>query len=443
MKQFKAIIKQHFARFIDQGEEHSTTESMKQLVEKKQQKIVVLVIIAVVGIVICLFFLLKKPVPIKFTKPPDSPIEVTHHDNELQHWTVESGATLEQLKSASDQQQTNNQARDKQLSALEKSLATQSQQIIRMKQQIALGQKQGQDKLHALQMKLTQRLQRQQSIALATSNSTTQGLKNTNNLIHFSPIRVYHPPKLIHKTPLKIVMKTNPFKGWLPMGAFFRATLLNGIVAPTGSVGESNPVPVLMKVMSNAILPNDQSRFKLKGCFIMGTSYGSLSTERVAIRLARLSCINSSGTALVSTKLKGYVVDSDGKAGLRGKLINRQGSKIAMATLAGFAQGIGQMFGNAQGTTVTTPLGSAVSLSTSQKLRSAGFNGLGQAANTVAQFYVKQAEHIFPVIVVNAGRNVTIDMTQGIALHWKDMHSTKIPVSLSVTTQSTSPGNRQ
>lgn len=158
----------------------------------------------------------------------------------------------------------------------------------------------------------------------------------------------------------------------------------------------------------------------------MGTGFGSVSTERVNIRLSKITCISDSGHSLVSSDIKGFIVDDDGKTALRGKLINRQGSKLAKAMLAGFAQGIGQMFGNAQGTTVVSPSGTGISLGTRQKLKAAGFNGVGQAANTAAEFYIRQAEQIFPVIVINAGRNVTIDISHGVQLQWHDMEDPTI-----------------
>ena len=56
---------------------------------------------------------------------------------------------------------------------------------------------------------------------------------------------------------------------YLPSGAFTRALLLGGLDAPTGGQAQRNPQPVLLRLMDNAVLPN-QFRSKVKECFVVG-----------------------------------------------------------------------------------------------------------------------------------------------------------------------------
>ena len=127
-----------------------------------------------------------------------------------------------------------------------------------------------------------------------------------------------------------------------PSGAFTRAVLLGGLDAPTGGQAQRNPQPVLLRLVDNAILPN-QFRARVKECFVVGAGYGDVSSERAYIRTESLSCVTRDGTA-IDVPIKGYVAGEDGKAGMRGRLVSKQGQILANALLAGVASGIGHAF---------------------------------------------------------------------------------------------------
>lgn len=203
---------------------------------------------------------------------------------------------------------------------------------------------------------------------------------------------------------------------WLPMGSFFKADLLNGVEAGTGSHAQANPQPVLMRVVSDAFLPN-AGRYPVKSCFILGSAYASLSSERVYIRLAKMACMGDKNR-MITSKVKGYVVDSDGKIGLRGHLVNRQGAKLGKAMLAGFFSGLSGMGSHAQGTTVLSALGIKHHADSADTLRSAGFLGLGSATKELSSFYIHEAKRLFPVIEVGAGREVMVTVSEGVSLKW-------------------------
>jgi hypothetical protein len=145
-------------------------------------------------------------------------------------------------------------------------------------------------------------------------------------------------------------------RSYVPSGSFFRAALLGGLDAPTGGQAQSNPHPVLMRVQDNAFLPN-RYRFRIRECFALGASYGDISAERAYIRLESLSCVRHDGRA-IDVPVKGYVVGEDGKAGMRGRLVSKQGQVLANALLAGIGAGIGQAFQQSATTVSTSPLGS-------------------------------------------------------------------------------------
>jgi conjugal transfer pilus assembly protein TraB len=201
---------------------------------------------------------------------------------------------------------------------------------------------------------------------------------------------------------------------YIPSGAFTRALLLGGLDAPTGGQAQRNPQPVLLRLMDNAVLPN-QFRSKVKECFVVGAGYGDVSSERAYIRTESLSCITRDGTA-IDVPVKGYVAGEDGKAGMRGRLVSKQGQILANALLAGVASGIGQAFTQSATTMSISPLGTTSTVDPAKQLQAGLGTGVGKALDRLAQYYITLAEKVFPVIEIDAGRTVDVVLTQGIAL---------------------------
>lgn len=205
---------------------------------------------------------------------------------------------------------------------------------------------------------------------------------------------------------------------YLPSGSFTRAILLNGLDAPTGGQVQKDPQPVLLRLTDNAILPNAY-RFGVKECFIVGAGYGDISSERAYIRTEALSCITHSGRA-IDVPIKGYVTGEDGKAGMRGRLVSKQGQLLANALTAGIASGIGHAFQQNATTYSVSPLGSTATVNQGEQLTAGVGAGVGRALDRLAQYYITLAEKVFPVIEVDAGRAVDVVITKGAALEGFD-----------------------
>ena len=226
------------------------------------------------------------------------------------------------------------------------------------------------------------------------------------------------------------VANTPSGTGILLTGSFVKVALLNGVDAGTSSQTRSNPEPVLLRVQDNAVLPGS-AHFRLRSCFMLGSAYGSLSSERVYIRLAELSCVDRHRKLVLSQPVRGYVVDSDSMLGLRGRVIDRQGAKIGKALLAGFAQGLANAFGGAQGMTTSSAIGTMSTITGSAAVKAAGLSGAATASSQLAQFYLQQAESIFPVIRVAGGRLATAVFTSNVPLEWGHVQGVTTKTSLS------------
>ena len=192
-------------------------------------------------------------------------------------------------------------------------------------------------------------------------------------------------------------------------GSFARARLLNGVEAPTGGQANGNPVPMLLEIKDPAFLPN-RYRSDIKRCMVTANATGDLSSERVLVRLDRMSCItNTRGT--IDVRVTGYVTGEDGKTGLKARVVTRSGQAIANALLVGTLSGLGEAVSLAAQDS-TTNFAGTVTNSVNNPWRAGLGDGMKDAMDRVADYYLKLADKIFPVLEVDAGRDVDIVITQ-------------------------------
>ncbi|MGK7345008.1 MAG: TraB/VirB10 family protein [Candidatus Nitrospinota bacterium M3_3B_026] len=208
--------------------------------------------------------------------------------------------------------------------------------------------------------------------------------------------------------------------------SFMEASLISGLDAPTVEKARGNPMPALLRVKAPAVLPN-RVKANLKGCFVIASGYGDLAAERAYLRLDTLSCISKGGESVIDQAVKGFVVDTDGKIGLRGRVVSKMGATIARSMIAGFFGGMGDVLKFSGTTTQVNPLGT-LTFKTSEidKEGVAQFFGMGagaglsQAAQEIQKFYLDLARQTMPVIEVGATKQVTLVVQEGASLEIKD-----------------------
>ncbi|WP_298435699.1 TraB/VirB10 family protein [Ottowia sp.] len=193
-----------------------------------------------------------------------------------------------------------------------------------------------------------------------------------------------------------------------------RGTLLGGLDAPTGGQSQANPHPVLIRLSDNSILPN-RMRGEYRECFVVAAGYGDISSERAYLRTESLSCVRSDGAAL-EVRIQGSVYGEDGKVGLRGRLVTKQGQMLANALLAGVVSGIGQGLATSSTEYSTSALGTVATANGSDAYRAGLGTGVGKALDRLAQYYIRLAENTFPVIEVDAAREVDVVITKGVRI---------------------------
>jgi conjugal transfer pilus assembly protein TraB len=208
---------------------------------------------------------------------------------------------------------------------------------------------------------------------------------------------------------------TRTVSTFLPV-SFTRGTLLGGLDAPTGGQAQSNPHPVLIRLSDNSVLPN-RFRGEYRDCFVIAAGYGDISSERAYLRTENLSCVRPDGATL-EVKIQGSVYGEDGKVGMRGRLVTKQGQMLANALLAGVVSGIGQGLATSSTTYSTSALGTIASSggSGSDAYRAGIGTGVGKALDRLAQYYIKLAENTFPVIEIDASREIDVVITKGVRI---------------------------
>ena len=202
-------------------------------------------------------------------------------------------------------------------------------------------------------------------------------------------------------------------KTYLPAGTFMKAVVLSGVTASTGGTAAANPMPMLMEVTETARLPN-QFRSAMERCFVTASATGDLSSERVLVRLDRLSCMKKDGKA-VDVRVQGYVTGEDGKTGVRGRLVSRSGQAIANAVFLGALSGLGEAVSlSAQNT--TTYASGASSKSVTNPWKAGLGEGMSDAMDRIVDYYLRLADKIFPVLELDGGRTVEVVLAQGVTI---------------------------
>lgn len=195
---------------------------------------------------------------------------------------------------------------------------------------------------------------------------------------------------------------------YLPTGSMISGVLLAGVDAPTGKSAMKDPIPVLARIKHDAILPN-RYRADVKECFALMEATGDLASERAMMRLTNISCVRRD-RAVIDLPIAGYAVGEDGRAGMRGRLVSKQGQVLAKAMMAGFAEGISSAFGG-QNQNMFNPMGGDVNYGSVPEAGAIG--GASSALDRVAAYYLNLADQLHPTVEIDSGRPVTIVLLKG------------------------------
>ena len=205
---------------------------------------------------------------------------------------------------------------------------------------------------------------------------------------------------------------------YLPANSFATARVIVGVDASAGVSSQTDPLPVVLRITGPARSVADNGRVlttKIQGCLINGAARGDLSSEKVYVKLQRMTCAQPGGRYAVS-EVKGFIAFA-GKSGVRGRVVSREGSLITQAFLAGLAGGFGRGFSANtsslfQGTNVSVG-GKRPQLGAGEIVQGGLGEGVSQAADTVSKYLIERAEQYQPVIEMPTGIDVEIVFLDG------------------------------
>jgi conjugal transfer pilus assembly protein TraB len=187
---------------------------------------------------------------------------------------------------------------------------------------------------------------------------------------------------------------------------------------------------MLIRVNNLAVLPNNV-KSNTKGCFVVAEGYGSLADERVHGRLLSLSCINKEGGTIIDQSIKGFLVDTDGKEGMKGHVVAKFGQHIARVAIAGFLEGLGEAMTLGQqeftyGVNTGVRTGQFKDTDADTLARAGIGQGIVNVAEDLQKFYLDLAEQTLPVIEVHPTKNITIVISEGTDIAIKKQETSKV-----------------
>ena len=211
-----------------------------------------------------------------------------------------------------------------------------------------------------------------------------------------------------------------PLGAWLPAGSHAEAVVLAGVDASAGVASQGDPRPVLLRITGpawTAAADGTALSVDLEGCTVTGAAYGDLSSEKIYVRLRKMTCAGATPGTVVETEVAGFVAGS-GKAGVRGPVVSREGALVEKAFLAGLVSGAGQGVSNAfQPQAVATGTTAAVANTGLGDIGRAGLGaGAASAGQKVADYMIRRAEQYQPVIQLMSGTRVTVVFLEGAGL---------------------------
>jgi conjugal transfer pilus assembly protein TraB len=218
--------------------------------------------------------------------------------------------------------------------------------------------------------------------------------------------------------------KVQNVRSSIPAGTTVKAVLVSSVDAPCGVTAAADPHPVKLRLLDDGHLPNNV-RARLKGGLLIASSYGELSSERVYIRLERMTQVKPNGD-YVETEITGFVSGEDGKYGLRGVVVDRSGELVKSAAFSGALSGMSKFF---QATVDAHQLhrrghhSGGHGLDNLDILKAGAADGGTSSLDKLSEYYINRAEQLQPVIQIGAGRVVDITFTHGADvgdLHTKD-----------------------
>ena len=216
--------------------------------------------------------------------------------------------------------------------------------------------------------------------------------------------------------------KTTQFtdsENYLPPNSIATARVVVGVDATTNTKSQTDPLPVVLRITGPArsvYVAGKLLKTNLSGCMVNGAAMADLSSEKVYVKLQRMTCPQPGGRVAVSD-VKGFIAFG-GKTGVRGRVVNRSGNLVGQAFIAGVLGGFGRGFATNSQAFLTAPTistsGQPAALSPSAIAQGGLGQGVAQSADTVSKYLIERAEQYQPVVEMPTGLDVEVVFLDGV-----------------------------
>lgn len=214
--------------------------------------------------------------------------------------------------------------------------------------------------------------------------------------------------------------KPKSAKNYIPEGTYFTGHLLGGIAVSTGlNTPEQHATPVTIQLIGrldsvghSTTNLSSLNKLVLENCRIQGSSYGDLSSERAIVRLEKMVCEQDG--VYITSKIAGQIFGSDGLNGVKGTVIATSSKHLKNAAIGGLISGISSAAKGQESSTITA----SGLIQTPQKgvktlLGSGALQGSSNAGDKIADYYLRQAEAMSPILTVPSGVRINAQITKG------------------------------
>jgi len=208
---------------------------------------------------------------------------------------------------------------------------------------------------------------------------------------------------------------------YVPEGTYFTGYLLGGIVVSTAlGAADENSTPVNIQLKGRGNLAK-QNGLDISKCRIIGSAYGDLSSERAFIRLEKMVCEEDG--MYITSEIAGDVHGPDGFNGIKGTVVSTGAKHIKNAAIGGLISGLAGSAKGQEGINITS--GGLVSTKSKgfKDMATGGLlSGASNAGEKIADYYLRQAESMSPVLTIPGGVRVNPQIIKGFFIGQVNTH---------------------
>lgn len=206
--------------------------------------------------------------------------------------------------------------------------------------------------------------------------------------------------------------RPKPVENYVAEGTYFTGHLLGGIVVSTAlNTADEHATPVMIRLTGRGNLPKGND-LKIEQCRIQGSAYGDVSSERAIIRLEKMIC--EVDGVYQTSKIAGQLFGPDGYNGIKGVVVSTGSKHLKNAFIGGVLSGLSESSGGREGMSIS---GAGIISTEKRGMRDmvtgGSMKGLSNAGEKLADYYLRQAEAMSPVLTIPSGVRVNAQITRG------------------------------